>query len=283
MMHIRVLGPLSIHHGAVEITPTAQKPRTLLALLLLNHEQVVPVSDMMDELWKGVPPKNARAALQIYVFHLRKRLAQSTGSSSEEVARTMLQTVQNGYRFAVEPRQFDLEMHHRLQRAGGSAMAAGDFRSAAMHFREALNLWRGPMMSDVEPGTRIRAEAAALEQSRMTMLDYRIELDLKLGLHCQILSELAVLTSQNRFHENLHAQYMIALYRSGYRIRALEFFHKLRRDLLNEFGLEPCPKLKEFHQSVLTLDPALDDAEVVTLPPRPAVDLPEIPALASSF
>ncbi|MER6105667.1 AfsR/SARP family transcriptional regulator [Streptomyces sp. NPDC001832] len=283
MMHIRVLGPLSIHHGAVEITPTAQKPRTLLALLLLNHEQVVPVSEMMDELWKGAPPKNARAALQIYVFHLRKRLAQCSGSPSAEVAQTMLQTVQNGYRLAVEPRQFDLEIHHRLQREGGHAMAAGDFRSAAMHFREALNLWHGPMMSDVEPGTRIRAEAAALEQSRMTMLDYRIELDLKLGLHRQILSELAVLTSQNRFHENFHAQYMIALYRSGYRIRALELFHKLRRNLLDEFGLEPSPKLKEFHQSVLTLDPALDDAEVVTPPPRPAADLPEIPALASSF
>ncbi|MGW9495871.1 AfsR/SARP family transcriptional regulator [Streptomyces prasinus] len=283
MMRIRILGPLSIHHGTVEMTPTAQKPRTLLALLLLHHGQVVPVVDMMDELWKGVPPKNARAALQIYVFHLRKALARGTGVPSAEVARTMLRTVQNGYRLAVEPAHFDLEIHHRLRRAGGSAMAAGDLRSAAMYFREALNLWHGPVMSDVEPGTRIRAEAAALEQSRMTMLDYRIELDLKLGLHRQLLSELAVLTSQNRFHENVHAQYMIALYRSGYRIRALELFHKLRRDLLDEFGLEPSAKLKEFHQSVLTLDPALDDAEVVAPPPRPAADLPEIPALASSF
>jgi DNA-binding SARP family transcriptional activator len=283
MMDIRVLGPLSIHHGTVEMTPTAQKPCTVLALLLLNHERVVPVSAMIEELWQEVPPKTARAALQIYVFHLRKKLTQTTGFTLAEVAETMLQTVQNGYRFVVEPGQFDLEIYHRLQRAGGKAMDAGDFRSAAQHFREALHLWRGPMVADVEPGTMIRAEIAALEQSRMTMLDYRIELDLRLGLHREILSELAVLTSRNRFHENLHAQYVIALYRSGYRIRALEAFHRLRHSMLNEFGLEPSLKLKQLHQSVLTLDPALDNAEVVPLPQRLTANLPEIPALASSF
>jgi len=263
----------------------AQKPCTVLALLLLNHVhvRVVPVSALIDELWKEVPPKTARAALQIYVLHLRKQLTQTTGLTLAEVSETMLQTVQNGYRFVVEPGQFDLEVYHRLQRAGGKAMDAGDFRSAAQHFRQALNLWRGPAVADVEPGTRIRAEVAALEQSRMTMLDYRIELDLRLGLHREILSELAVLTSRNRFHENLHAQYVIALYRSGYRIRALEAFHRLRHNMLNEFGLEPSPKLKEVHQAVLTLDPALDEAEVVPLPQRSTADLPEIPALASSF
>jgi DNA-binding SARP family transcriptional activator len=160
---------------------------------------------------------------------------------------------------------------------------AGDFRSAARYFRRALDLWRGPAVTDVDPGPRIRAEVAALEQSRTTTLDYRVELDLRLGLHREILSELAVLTSRHRFHENLHAQYMVALYRSGHRIRALEAFHCLRHDMLDEFGLEPSPRLKALHQAVLTADPALDDAEVVPLPRRSAVAPPEIPALASSF
>ncbi|MEZ0073059.1 BTAD domain-containing putative transcriptional regulator [Planotetraspora sp. GP83] len=283
MMDIRVLGPLSIHHGTVEISPTAQKLCTVLALLLLNHVRVVPVSALIDELWKDVPPKSARAALQIYVFHLRKMLTQATGLTLAEVSENTLQTVHNGYRFVVEPGQFDLKVYDRLRRDGCAAMGAGDYRSAAQHFRQALDLWRGPAVADVEPGTRIRAEVAALEQSRMTMLDYRIELDLRLGLHREILSELAVQTLRNRLHENLHAQYVIALYRSGYRIRALEAFHRLRHNMLTEFGLEPSPRLKEFHQAVLTLDPALDEAEVVPLPRRPTVDLPEIPALASSF
>lgn len=282
-MYVKVLGPLSLHHGTLEMTPTAQKPCTALAFLLLNHERVAPVSALIDELWKEGPPKTARSALQIYVFHLRQKLAQTIGLTLAEVTENILQTVQNGYRFIVEPGQFDLEIYRRLQRAGSAAMGAGDLRSASQYFRQALHLWRGPAVADVEPGTRIRAEVAALEQSRMTMLDYRIELDLRLGLHREMLSELAVLTSRNRFHENSHAQYMIALYRSGYRIRALEAFHTLRSSMLAEFGLQPSPKLKELHQAVLTLDPALDDAEVVPLAQRSTANLPEIPALASSF
>jgi DNA-binding SARP family transcriptional activator len=266
-MDIRVLGPLSIHHGAVEITPTAQKPCTVLALLLLNHVRVVPVSALIEELWES-PPKTARATIQIYVLHLRKKLTQATGFTLAEVSETVLRTVPNGYRFVVEPERYDLEIYHRLHRAGCQAMYAGDLRSASRYFRQALNLWRGPAVVDVKPGTGIRAEVAALELSRMMMLDYRIELDLRLGLHRETLSELAALTSRHRFHENVHAQYAIALYRSGYRIRALEVFHQLRHTMLTELGLEPSPKLNELHYSVLTLDPALDRAEVVPLPQR---------------
>jgi len=283
MMHIRVLGPLSIRHGAVEITPTAKKPCAVLALLLLNHTRVVPVSALIDELWGEAPPKNARSALHIYVLHLRKMLTQATGCTAAEVSEAMLRTARNGYCLVVEPWQFDLEVYERLGRDGYTAMGAGDHRAAVQHFRKALSLWSGPAVADVAPGTRIRAEIAALEQSRMTMLDYRIEMDLRLGLHREILSELAVLTLRNRLHENLHAQYVIALYRSGHRIRALEAFRQLRNNMLAEFGLEPSFWLKALHQAVLTLDPALDSAEVVPLPRRPTVDLVEMPTLASSF
>jgi DNA-binding SARP family transcriptional activator len=278
-MDIRVLGPLSVRHGVADMTPTARKPCSVLALLLLNHDRVVPVSALVDELWQEIPPRTARAALRIYVVHLRKRLAHGTGLSVAEVSETVLRTVGNGYRFVTEPGQFDLAAYHRLRRVGGEAMAAGDFRLAAKHFRQALDLWRGPAVADVEPGPGIRAEVAGLAQSRLTMLDYRVELDLRLGRHRELLDELAVSTSRNRFHENSHAQYMIALYRSGYRVRALEAFHRLRHNLRNEYGLEPSPKLKELHQAVLTEDPALDHAEVVPLPTDP----PEIPVPASSF
>lgn len=282
-MYIKVLGQLSVCHGTAEMVPTAQKPRKMLALLLLNHLRVVPVPALIDELWDEAPPKTARTALQVYVFHLRKKLTQNTGLTLGEVAESMLQTVPNGYRFAAEADQFDLQIYRSLEQAGNKSMDEGDLHSAAQSFRQALRLWRGPVVADVEPGTRIRAETAALEQSRMMMLDYRIELDLRLGLHREILSELAVLTSRRRFHENLHAQYMIALYRSGYRIRALEAFHKLRHNMIQEFGLEPSVKLQKYHQAVLALDPALDEAEVVPLPQRSAADLPKIPAVASSF
>src|SRR5688572_4180285 len=98
MMYAKVLGPLSIHHGAHEITPTAQKPCAVLAHLLLDHDRPVPVSALIDELWNEAPPRNARAALQTYVFHLRQKLTRATGLSLAEVAETILQTVHNGYR-----------------------------------------------------------------------------------------------------------------------------------------------------------------------------------------
>jgi SARP family transcriptional regulator, regulator of embCAB operon len=271
-MDIRVLGPLSVRYGSVEITPPAQKLRTVLALLLLSRMPVVPAAALIDELWKDVPPKSARSALQIYICQLRKLLA--------GVSENVLETVHNGYRLAVEPGRFDLKVYDRLRRDGYTAMAVGDHHAAARLFRQALNLWRGPAVTDVHPGTRLLAEVAALEQSRMTLLDYRVELDLRLGRHREILSELAVQTLRHRLHENLHAQYVIALYRSGHRIRALEAFHRLRHNMLGEFGLEPSPRMRELHHAVLTLDPALDAAEVVPLPRHP---LPDLPAVAASF
>ena len=279
-MNIKVLGPLSFRHGAVEMAPAAPKPRKLLALLLLNHQRVISVPTLIDELWQAGAPNTARTALQVYVFNLRKKVAQVTGLSPSEVAETVLQKAPNGYRFAVDPGQFDLRTFRWLERAGGTALAAGDLRSAAQHFHRALDLWRGPAVADVEAGIGIRAEIAALEHARMTMLDYRIELDLRLGLHRELLSELAVLTSRYPCHEVLHAQYMIALYRSGHRIRALEVFQDLRNRLIGEHGLEPSATLRRCHQAVLALDPALDEAEVVPLPLAPAADLP---AQASSF
>lgn len=279
-MYIGVLGPLSIHHRVVATTPTARKPCSILALLLLDHERVVPASELIEELWPEVAPRTARTALRIYVSHLRKALARTTERTVAEVSGTMLRTVGNGYRFVIDPGQFDLAIYHRLRRAGHEAMAAGDLHLAAGHLRQALDLWRGPAVADVRPGARIRAGVAGLEQSRLTTLDYRVELDLRLGRHRELLDELAVSTARDRFQENSHAQYVIALHRSGYRIRALEACQRLRHDLRDALGLEPSPSLKRLHQAVLTDDPALDHAEVVPLPRRAAAGLPE---LTSSF
>ncbi len=280
-MDIQVLGPLWISCAGTGVVPTARKPRQILALLVLNYSRVVPVATLIDELWDGHAPKTAPAAVQSYVFQLRKKLAEVTGRSMDTVGSEMLRTGQNGYEFVAEPTRFDLRTFHRLERAGVAAMARGDLVTAVQDFREALSLWRGPALADVEPGPGIRAEVAGIEQSRATMLDHRIELELRLGLHREILGELSVLVSHNRFHEDLHAQFIIALYRSGYRARALEAFHRLRKDMVSEFGLEPSPKLHQYYQAVLTSDPALDEMPVLPLPR--AAELPVLPAAAGCF
>lgn len=279
-MEIRVLGSLRVARGDAEVVPTARKPRQILTLLLLNYSRVVPMATLIDELWDGCAPKTAPAAVQSYVFQLRKKLSEVTGKSMTTVGGKMLRTARNGYEFVAEPAQFDLRTFHRLERSGGAAMADGDLVAAVQDFREALSLWRGPALADVEPGPSIRAEVAGLEQSRATMLDHRIELELRLGLHREILGELAVLVADNRFHEDRHAQFIIALYRSGYRARALEAFHLLRRDMVSEFGLEPSPKLHQYYQAVLMSDPALDEMPVLPLPRTP--ELPMLSAVSGS-
>lgn len=262
-----------ISYADIETAPIARKPRQILALLLLNHCRVVPMTALIDELWDGHAPKTARAAVQIYVFQLRKRLAEVTGLSMDAVGGEVLRTARNGYEFAAELTRFDLRSFHQRGHAGTAAMAEGDLATAARHFREALSLWRGPALADVEPGPSLRAEVAGLEQSRATMLEHRVELELRFGRHREILDELTDLVSRDRFHEDLHAQFIIALYRSGYRERALEAFHRLRKDMVGRFGLEPSPKLHQYYQAVLASDPGLDQMPVLPLPR----DLPEPP------
>jgi DNA-binding SARP family transcriptional activator len=234
------------------------------------------MATLMDELWDGHAPKTAPAAVQNYVFQQRTKFAEVTGQNTDTVGSEILCTARNGYEFVAEPTQFDLRTYHQLERAGEAAMADGDLVTAAQDFREALSLWRGPALADVEPGPRIRAELAGLEQSRATMLDHRIELELRLGRHREILGELTVLVSHERFHEDLHAQFIIALYRCGYRARALEAFHRLRKDMVSKFGLEPSPRLQQYYRAVLTCDPGLDEMPVLPLPR--AAELPVLPS-----
>lgn len=224
------------------------------------------MATLIDELWDGHAPKTARAAIQIYVFHLRKKLADATGWRMDAIGRDTLRTARNGYEFVADLTRFDLRTFHQLGRLGMAAIADHDLVSAVQDFREALALWRGPALADVEPGPAIRAEVAKLEQSRATMLEHRIELDLRLGRHREILGELTDLVSHNRFHENLYAQFIVALYRSGFRTRALEAFHRLREDMVGRFGLEPSPKLHQHYQAMLASDPELDEMPVLALP-----------------
>jgi DNA-binding SARP family transcriptional activator len=265
-MRVRLLGPLRLSHVGVEMASAARRPRQVLALLLLNYAQVVPVATLMEELWDGPAPKTARTAVQTHVFELRKKLAEVTGLSVETVAGEILRTTRKGYTFVAEPVEFDLRAFRSLEHSGLAAMADGDLVTAARHFRAALAYWHGPALADVEPGPGIRAAVAGLHQSRATMLNHRVELELRAGRHQEILAELTDLVSQDMYNEDLQAQFIIALYRSGQRPRALEAFHRLRKEMVGGFGLEPSPRLRQYYQAVLASDPDLDAMPVLLLP-----------------
>lgn len=248
------------------MTLGARRPRQVLALLLLNYAQVVPATALIEELWDGPAPKTAQAAVQTHVFELRKKLAEVTGLSVEAVSGGILRTTRRGYTFVAELAEFDLRAFRRLEQTGLAAIAGGDLVAAAQYFRAALALWHGPALADVEQGPNIRAEVVGLQQSRATMLNHRIELELRVGRHKELLAELTDLVSCDRYNEDLQAQFIVALYRSGQRARALEAFHRLREEMVGRFGLEPSHRLRQYYQAVLTSDPGLDAMRVLPLP-----------------
>jgi DNA-binding SARP family transcriptional activator len=273
-VEIKVLGSLHVGRGPMTVTPTASKPRTVLALLLLNESMVVPTSALVGELWADTPPKSAPTTVQTYILQLRKMLAAATGLSLAEVAETILRTKVNGYLFEAPLGSLDLAGYSELERVGMRAMAAGDRWAAVRALRAALQLWRGPALPDVRGGRLIEAGRAKLEQSRLTMLDYRIELELRLGLHRQILGELNALVRRYPYHEDLTAQFIVALYRSGRRDYALDLFRRLCRTMIDELGLEPSPKLCQLVRALVDRDPTLVEMPVVPLP----VELPMVPS-----
>jgi len=255
---IDVLGALDVRENGVSIAPTAPKPRQVLALLALHADQVVPVAGLIEELWAGKPPRSARTTLQTYVLQLRELITVALQKDTAVPARTakdVLVTSPGGYLLVTKGGTSDVREFERLAGTGYRAMDAGDLPGAARKLREALSLWSGSALADVHTGAQLQMEAKRLEESRLCALDQRIEADLRLGRHRELLAELTVLTSRYRTHENLHAQFMLALHRSGRRGEALDAYHRLRGTLVRDLGLEPSARLRRLQQSILMAGP----------------------------
>ncbi|MFJ9565866.1 BTAD domain-containing putative transcriptional regulator [Streptomyces fuscichromogenes] len=257
-MDIALLGALDVRESGVSIAPTAPKPRQVLALLALRADQVVPVPTLTEELWAGTPPRSARTTLQTYVLQLRELIATALRSGvgpeggAARSAKDVLATLPGGYLLATGGGGSDIREFERLREQGCRAMDEGNFTAAAGILRRALDLWSGPPFADVPTGAHLGMEARRLEESRLCALDQRIEADLRLGRHRELLAELTVLTSRHPSHENLHAQFMLALHRSGRRGEALLVYQRLRTLLVRDLGLEPSARLRRLQQAVLT-------------------------------
>ncbi|MFD8145212.1 BTAD domain-containing putative transcriptional regulator [Streptomyces sp. NPDC059708] len=255
-MDIDVLGALTVRENGVSITPTAAKPRQVLALLALHADQVVPVSALIEELWGTEPPRSARTTLQTYVLQLRGLIGNALeGADGTRTAKDVLVTLPGGYMLNSAGGTSDVREFDRLAGMGYRAMDAGDFPNAARLLREALALWQGQAFADVDGGVQLDMETRRLEETRLCALDQRIEADLRLGRHRELLAELTVLASRYRIHENLHGQFMLALHRSGRRGEALSVYQRLRSTLVRELGIEPSAALRSLQRSILMSSP----------------------------
>lgn len=237
-----------------QIVLGGSKQRALLGLLLLHANRVVSRNRLIDELWNGSPPDTAATALQVYVSQLRKALGRDT-----------IVTQAPGYLVSAEPGALDSERFAQLvQEARGSEPDV-----AAERLREALALWRGPPLADLDDSIA-RPERAELEDRRAATLEQRIDADLELGRHAEVVSELEALVREDPLRERRRAQLMLALYRSGRQAGALEVYRSGRRLLDKELGLKPDDELQRLERAILNHDPSLE-SPVVAGVKRPSV------------
>ncbi|MEU8619398.1 AfsR/SARP family transcriptional regulator [Streptomyces sp. NPDC048623] len=275
-MDVRILGGLSVRENGVSITPTAAAPRQVLAVLAASADQTVPVSVLMAELWPSGAPRGARAELHSHVAGLRALVADALhegrprgaagggtgggrgadtgrgGADGGRTAETVLAAQSGGYRLDTGGGSHDVWQFERAAGAGYRAMEAGDLSRAALRLGEALALWRGEPYAGVAAGPRLRAETVRLTASRLSVLDQWVEAQLGLGRHAEMVPELATLVARQPVNEALHAQFMVALLRSGRTEDALDVYRRLSGALAADGGREPSARLRRLHRSLLT-------------------------------
>lgn len=252
-MKFNVLGPLQVADGATMLTPTAPKLRTVLSLLIVNYRRVVPIDTLVEEIWLENPPVSAVTTLQTYVYQLRRAFARHPWVNVDDV----LLTRPLGYEAAIDPDDIDLHVFERQARLGREQLQAGQVEAAAQSLHSALDSWQGAALADVRRGPLLEALATYLDESMLEVLVLRIEADLQLGRHRELISELRQLTAQHPLYEDLYAKLMVALYRSNWRSAALATYHDLRRTLDEELGLAPSPGLQRLHHEILSDMPSL--------------------------
>jgi DNA-binding SARP family transcriptional activator len=250
----------------------------VLAVLLTRANEVVSADRLIDELWGDEPPGTAGNVLQGYVSHLRKALGPG-----------VIATRAPGYVVELQAGQLDLHRFEALVEEGRRALAAGNARHAAAQLREALALWRGPALADFAYEPFAQAEIARLEELRLVAVERRIEADLALGRHADLVGELEGLVARHPLRERLCAHLMVALYRSGRQAEALEAYQTARRALVDGLGIDPSPALQELERAVLRQDaslegrPAAPSAAAPDAAPEELLEFPERSLLVVPF
>jgi DNA-binding SARP family transcriptional activator len=281
-IELRVLGPLEARVGGASVELGAPKQRAVLVHLLLRANRAVSIERLIDELWPEDAPETARHAIQVYVSRLRKAL----GDAGRITARS------RSYELRLEPGELDLDRFRSL--VGAARAQLGDDPAAAIRvLHEALSLWRGRSLADLDSEPAVRDVVLDLEEERLEATEIRFEAELAVGRHTQLVPELERLLAEHPARETLYAQLMVALYRSGRQADALEVYRRARTSLMEELGLEPSPRLRELQAAVLRQDPsvAFEPPELAArrhLPPQPVAligrerELSQLTELAAS-
>ena len=256
-MRFALLGPVQVHgdDGPVEIRGALR--RTLLAALLLQRGSAISADRLGDLVWGGRPPASVTTSLYNQIMRLRQAL----GDDGE-----LIRAVSPGYLIHVAPTDLDLTEFTDLCADARLAAAESDWSACSTLFTTALALWRGEMLADV-PALHDHAAIHQYTEDRLLALQGRIEADLNLARHDELIGELKTLVATHPLREAFHAQLMLALYRAGRQADALNIYRDLRHITITELAIEPGTAIQTLHKDILNADPALT-------PRRPNPDTP---------
>jgi DNA-binding SARP family transcriptional activator len=252
-----ILGPLEVTEDGRTILVPGAKLRALLCLLVLDAGRVVPADRLIDGVWGTELPAHPANALQARLSQLRRLLGPERIDSRP-----------SGYLLVAESSDIDAIRFETLAGQGRTALAGGNARQAAAILTEALSLWRGPPLAELADTELGRTEAIRLDELRLGVVEDRVDAELNLRRHSELVGELQAAVAEHPLRERLRGQLMIALYRSGRQAEALRAYQEGRRALVEELGIDPGPPLQQLEAAILAQDPALDLAE------GPAVEQP---------
>jgi DNA-binding SARP family transcriptional activator len=266
-LRFEVLGPVRVLRAGQELDLGPGKQRAVLAALLLHANRPTSTAAIIDAVWPEDPPANGPNVVQKHVAGLRKVLEPERTPRAPGQLVTLTDA---GYTLHVEPGGLDAEdFAARVDYA--RTLSVGP---AAEALREALAAWRGPALAGLE-GPAFDVERTRLEEARANALEYRIDLELRLGRQAAAVGELRQLVVRYPYRERLRGLLMLALYRCGRQAEALAAFRDARRQLTEELGIEPGDELRTLHDRMLAGDPTL-------LLERPAPPQPQpLPAAKS--
>ncbi|MFP3992292.1 BTAD domain-containing putative transcriptional regulator [Streptomyces sp. E11-3] len=274
-MRFKMLGPLEVTSGGRQVELGGSKQRAALGFLLLQPNQVVPTSQLLKALWSiEEAPATARKILQNAVWGLRRALSEEDGSDTPAALRTQAP----GYLLEVAPEDVDLHLFHQWVAEGRARLTAGAPAEAAPLLRDALDLWRGDVLSDLVEVGFFWTELTTVQNARLDVLEDFFDAQLACGHHYAMLGELEAMVESEPLRERSCGQLMRALYRCGRQADALGVYSRLRTVLVEDLGLEPSRELQMLQQAILLHDPALqlpEPAEAVTASPRPRPTEPE--------
>ncbi|MFI9584366.1 AfsR/SARP family transcriptional regulator [Streptomyces sp. NPDC052236] len=264
-MWFGLLGPLTVHDGAAERPISGAKLRALLAALLLQPNRMVPLDTVEAVLWGEHPPATASASLHNHVARLRRLLT--------EEGRSRLRAVPGGYLLAVGKGELDSELFADRLDSARAGRLRGDWAMVGRETARALELWRGAPLADLPDltlaGAEVRPQIQQLLEARIQALEWRFDAELHLGRHRGLAPELARLAEEHPLREAFHRQLMMVLHRTDRQAEALAVFHRLRRTLIDELGIEPGPAIQETHQDILTAHQGVAQASPDRSAPEP--------------